>query len=280
MFNEGEYICVSPNQFANKSIPASSLLEESVKLISNNLDYRPKLVKTSDLILMAVNPMMPDATRHDQNVAKYRSILVELDTGSIEAQLKTIKKYGIPVSAQVFSGSKSIHSVITLEEDLTSEKEYRRIAKWIFNIITWADKNCINPTRGIRLPDAIRPETDKKQELISFNSRIANKKLMAWLNQYPEQEPKVRERPKPTGNDDYGRLSIWARSMLKKGIEFKNGRNKTWFALAYDFAKAGFDIDKATEILLSKFVEEHDFLEKELLFTIASAYKTVEGSKS
>ena len=135
MFDEGEYVCVSPNQFANKSIPASSLLEESVKLISNNLDYRPKLVKTSDLILMAVNPMMPDATRHDQNVAKYRSILVELDTGSIEAQLKTIKKYGIPVSAQVFSGSKSIHSVITLEEDLTSEKEYRRIAKWIFNII-------------------------------------------------------------------------------------------------------------------------------------------------
>ncbi|HWY36831.1 MAG TPA: hypothetical protein VNX68_19450, partial [Nitrosopumilaceae archaeon] len=142
------------------------------------------------------------------------------------------------------------------------------------------DQNLGNPSRSIRLAGSIRPETGKEQELIELKSRVTLEELKLWLNQYDYLRPRTKKkRELAEGENDYSRLSIWARSMMKKGIVFKNGRNKTWFALAYDFALAGFDIEKATEILLSKFEEESDFKEKELFICIASAYKTVEDDK-
>ena len=64
--------------------------------------------------------------------------------------------------------------------------------------------------------------------------------------------------------------------MLKNGIVFKNGRNQTWYAIFYDFALAGFSLDKTIDILQTRFNEESDFKEKEWLTAANSAFKTVE----
>jgi|ERR1035437_639583 hypothetical protein len=281
MFNENEHICVSDSKYAYASSPIKIGTSQEVPLISNNPDIPTRIVDGSKLILMAINPMKEGANRQDSNVSAFRSFLVEMDVGDRDTQINTLAHYGFPFSAQIWSGSKSIHTITTLSEDLNTEKEYRIIADWIFNIITYADRNCANVSRSVRIPNAIRPETGKEQELIELKSRITHKELFDWLNKYPHLRPKAKEkRIIPEGQYDFSRLSPWARGMLTKGIDFKRGRNQTWYALAMDFALAGATEEVTIEILGKHFQEEHDFKEKEWLTTIASAFKTVSEGRS
>lgn len=281
MFNENEHICVSNSQFAYLALPRSSILSQNVPLVSNNPSIPIKHVDSSDLILMAINPIKEALNRQDSNVSAYRSFLIELDMGDIKTQLGTIRHFGIPFSAQVFSGGKSVHTVVTLSEDLPDEKTYRFIGKWIFNIISMADSACSNPSRSVRIPGAYR-EPKKKQRLISLGERIKLKDFMGWLNKYPHLRPKAKIKKTPilTGQPNYSKLSPWARSMMTKGVSFDNrGRNQTWFGLAYDLALAGFSEDQGIELLSQRFVEEDDFKEKEFLTTVKSAFKKVSEGK-
>lgn len=282
MFNENEYLCVSDSRYAYVSLPIKIGTSQEVPLISNNNSIPTRIVDGSSLILMAINPIKENSNREDVNVSSFRSFLVEMDVGDIKDQINTINHYKLPFSAQIFSGSKSIHTIITLSEDIKNEKTYRYTAKWLFNVITLADKNCANPSRGVRIPNAIRPESGKKQELISLKKRVSHEEFFGWLSKYEHLRPRIKEKKViiPEGEADYSRLSGWAKRMMRDGITFKKGRNQTWFALAVDFALAGFTEDQTIELLSPKFLEEHDFKEKEWLITVGSAFKYVADEKN
>ncbi len=277
MFNPGEFISVSDSQYANHSVDLEEVMGgQTIQLISANETVPPKTVSTDSLIFVALNPI--HGVRNDANCYKYRNILVEIDKSDRKTQLAYLKKIGIPVSAIVWSGSKSTHTLISVAEDFPDEKTYRLVYKWILNIVGWADQVLGNPSRSIRIPGAIRPETGKPQELIELKQRITHKELFAWLNLYPHLMPKpVEKRIVVPGEADFSMLSIWARIQLTKGIDYADrGRNQTFFGLAYDMALAGFSEDQATNLLLERFTEERDFKEKELLRTIRSAFETVD----
>ncbi len=275
MFNENEYICLSDSRYAYVSLPIKVGTSQKIPLISSNSSIQPKTVDGSKLILMSINPMKENANRQDSSVSAFRSFLVEMDIGDIREQLNTITRYGLPFSAQIFSGSKSVHTVITLSEDLKTEKSYRYIANWIFNIIVYADRNCGNVSRSVRIPNAIRPETGKEQSLVSLKERVSHEELFKWLNKFEHLRPKAKEKKAVIpGQADFSRLGSWARGMLAKGIDFTGRtRNSTWYAMAVDFAKAGFTEDETIEELGKRFVEERDFKEREWLTTIRSAFK-------
>lgn len=277
LFNPGETICVSNNEFGFHSVPLEEALDGTITLNSPNEKVRPKVCNTQRLTMVAINPIK--GFREDQNVTAYRSFLVEIDIGTIDDQIGTLAHIGIPASIQIFSGNKSVHTIITLDEDLPNEAQYRHLAVWILNIIRVADQKCKNPSRSARIPGAYR-EPGKKQTLIKLNKRVSHKELFDWLGKYPHLEPKVREKKVVIpGQEDFYKLSAWAKGMLTKGITFRNGRNQTWYALAMDLALAGFSEDSALEILGKRFEEEHDFKEKEFLITIASAFKRVNEGK-
>jgi len=273
LFNPGETICVSNNEFGFQSVPLKDALNGKVTLISPNENSPLRKVDSSKLTMVAINPI--NGWRRDEYVTAFRSYLVEIDVGTIKEQLGTIEHFKMPFSAQIFSGNKSVHTVITLDQDLPDEKTYRAIGNWIFNIISMCDQDCKNPSRSTRIPGAYR-EPGKKQRLIKLNRRITLKELMDWLKQYEHLRPKAREKKVvPKGQADFSRLSPWCRVMLTKGIDFKNGRSNTWYAIAYDLALAGFTEDGIIEILSERFEEERDFKEKEFLTTIRSAFKKV-----
>ena len=277
MFNEGESVCVSPNQFGYHSIPIDNIVEGRINLVSEDPKLPLRQCDSSELLLLAINPIR--GFRKDANVQKYRSFLFECDTGSTKEQLGYFKHLGVPLSAQIFSGNKSVHSLVVLDTDGLDEKTYRLLYVWALSILTMCDQACKNASRSIRIPGTYR-EPGKKQRLIWMGERVKLENFMAWLNRFPHLRPQAKPpRKRLTGEPDYGRLSPWARKMLKDGINFKTGRNQGWHGLAYDFALAGFSQDQATEILLSKFEEEHDFKEKELTTCINSAFKTVEEEK-
>lgn len=273
LFDEGESICVSNSQKAYRSIPLKQAMDGEITLIAQAEGQSDKICQSSDLILCSINPI--NGTRHDHNVTAYRTFLIEMDKCTIPEQIGTIKHLKMPWSAQVFSGGKSVHTCIVLSETLADEKTYRNIFQWIFNIATMIDKSCVNPSRMIRIPGAYR-EPGKKQRLISLKKRVTHKELFDWLNQYEHLRPigKPKKEIVP-GYADYDRLTQWAKNMMTKGINFKHGRNVTWFGLAAKFAEAGFTEEETIQELGKRFVEEHDFKEKEWLMTISSAFKKV-----
>lgn len=279
LFNEDDGVCVSNNKFAYHSIPREKAMEGQVTMVSEDAKQPTRYVKSSDLILVSINPMQ--GFRKDASTTKFRSFLWEIDTGSIKEQIGYFKHLGIPLSAQVFSGNKSVHAITVLDEDLPDEKTYRLLYNWALKVLTMCDQSCKNPSRSIRIPGALR-EPGKKQRLININGRVKLSDFMAWLNKYEHLRPRAREKKEiPEGQPDLSRLSPWARAMLVKGVTFSNrGRNQTWFGLAYDLALAGFSEDQGVEILTQRFTEEDDFKEKEFLTTVRSAFKKVSEEKS
>jgi hypothetical protein len=273
LFNANEKVCVQNSLYATEPVPLEEVLGGKVTLIPKDPKYT-KIVNSDKLIMVALNPMK--GFRCDEGVDKFRSFLVELDVGTLKEQINTINHLKMPFTAQVFSGNKSIHTVITLDEDLKDRTQYGLIAQWIFAIITTADKACANPSRCVRIPEVFR-EPGKRQRLVRLKKRVSHKELFAWLHKWPHLSPKLKtKRAIPEGEGDYDKLSTWAKYQLKNGIVFKNGRNQTWFALAYDFALAGYSEDDATAELSKYYQEERDFKEKEWLSAIASAFKSID----
>ena len=129
---------------------------------------------SKDTQFETLNPMKPDIEhRSDEGTISKRNLLFEFDNISIEEQKELIEKNKSIINRCVFSGSKSIHSRITLTEEPESIEEYKYIWKRInedfFNGL--ADKACSNPSRLTRCPNAIR-ENGKKQELLYKNEKV------------------------------------------------------------------------------------------------------------
>jgi len=278
LFGEDEDICVHNNPFSYHSLPRDKAMEGRITLVSKDPNQPTRYCDSKDLTLVAINPMK--GFRQDSSTTKFRSFLFEIDTGQISEQIGYLKHIGVPLSAQIFSGNKSVHALTVLDCDLPDEKTWRYLNSWALRILTMCDQNCKNPSRSVRIPGAYR-EPKKKQRLISLGERIKLKDFMGWLNKYPHLRPKAKQkRAIPDGQPDFSRLSPWGRAMLTKGITFNNrGRNQTWYGLAYDLALAGFSEDQGIELLSQRFVEEDDFKEKEFLTTVKSAFKKVSEGK-
>jgi hypothetical protein len=61
--------------------------------------------------------------KEDKDVAVYPGILIESDEDSLEAQWAAIQKIGLPIRSAVFSGDRSVNTVITI--DAPDEASYR-----------------------------------------------------------------------------------------------------------------------------------------------------------
>lgn len=278
MFHSDESVCVSNTKFGFHSIPLKTALTGTVFLLpplKEGIPAEDQVVPcdSADLTLVALNPI--EGYRRDANVKKYRNFLIELDVGTTDEQMDYIRRSGMPYSAMIFSGNKSIHTLISLTKDLPDEKTYRAIATWILNILPLADQNIKNPSRSIRIPGAER-EIGKFQQLYEFKGKVELKDLTVWLNKYLDSKPKERRKPRVSGEEDVEMLKKpWVIEKLDNaragfpGI----GRNQGWFQLASNFRNAGFSEERAIEILEKYFEEEHDFKEKEFLSSISQAFK-------
>jgi hypothetical protein len=205
--------------------------------------------------------------------------MVEMDTGNLHAQANYIKESRLPFSACIFSGGKSLHYLITLDHDLSGDKEWRHIAEWILAALPLADQMTKNPSRGIRIPGAYREEKQKFQKLLMLNGRVSQSELFAWLQKYPDAEPKLREKRIRSNRPNLDSVRSWVKVKLLNGLDPTKSRNGQWFAIAYDFSLAGFEESAIIEALAEYFKEDKDFKEREWLTTIRSAVKSAKTRK-
>jgi hypothetical protein len=274
LFNEGETICVSPSQLGYRSIPIDMCYSNDVKLEPPpdawNTDIR--WCDSKDIQLVAINPI--NGFRRDENVTAFRSFLVELDDGSLQEQFSYIREIELPYSCCVFSGSKSLHFAITLDEDLPDEETYRLFAEWILKIVSRADQKTKNPSRSIRFAGNVRKETGKEMKLLDIRGRIGLSDLMFWLSRHPDKDPRLEImkrsfNPSPTLEG----VPVWVWNKLKVGIDESKGRNNEWFCIFSEFSKAGYGYEDMISALEEYFTPDRDFKLSEWKTIAKSAYK-------
>ena len=150
--------------------------------------------------------------RADLNVTKYKSFLFEIDNIDLESQLHIFDNCKIEFTSIVYSGGKSYHAILSLEQPLEVnartiegvsfyKRTWERIAAYIDSKAVelgvelpegaqgFVDRACKNPSRLSRLPGAIR-SNGNLQELIHFGSKISNDAFADLLEDCPVIEGK------------------------------------------------------------------------------------------
>jgi len=276
LFDEGEEICISHDGYAYKSLPQKSL-DGPITLISNNPKVKSRSINEDDITLVAINPIT--GPRNDLSVTAYRSFLVECDEGSLAEQFQYVEESGMPYSVCVFSGNKSLHFGIVLDEPIPHESTWRSINQWILNIMDRADQQTKNPSRSIRFPGNIRKDGKAlKQVLYKNKGRIKRSDLNIWLSRYVDKKPKgsLRSKSRKGGIADDSNVPEWIREYHDNGVTTE--RNKTWFNIACWFAERdNFDAERFIEYWNDVFIEEHDFTKQEWETTVKSAFKRIQG---
>jgi len=273
-YKPGETVCVSHDGYGYHSISQEDITRE-MSLVSPNENVGIKHVKEEDIVLASINPVK--GYRRDENVTAYRGFLVEMDDGSLEEQKKYIDESELPYSICVFSGNKSLHFGIVLDQDLPSYDIWRDIAEWILNILDKADPMTKNPTRSIRFPGNVRKDgKGKEQKLVDIRGRITADDLAVWLNKHPDKNPaEIRvnnlknRKPTKTVNGVPG----WVFDKLNNGIDDSRGRNNEWFSIAMELAKAGYDDEDMISFAEQYFEPDRDFTEGEWKSIMRYAYK-------
>jgi RecA-family ATPase len=115
-----------------------------------------------------VNPIKPgDESGKDTSVADWRHVLVEFDKIPKTQQYQIFQQSGLPVTALIDSGGKSIHAWVKV--DASSPKEHEERAKIIYDHFAAykPDPNNKNEARYSRLPGVKRDGV--MQQLIALN---------------------------------------------------------------------------------------------------------------
>jgi len=159
--------------------------------------------------------------RADHNVISFRNLLIELDNMPLQDQVEYVTSK-VPVSAITYSGGKSMHFIISLEEPVDKE-QYKKLFLRLSLLLPELDRSCKNPSRLSRLPTATRPDTGKEQTLVQLGTRIALQRLDSMLPLLNEKQ----ERKLNSSNQERDRnlISADAHEAIHKPNEVMQDRN-------------------------------------------------------
>jgi hypothetical protein len=243
----------------------------------------------ADLQYICINPLKE--RRLDENVTAYRNFLFENDTGLTKAQqARLIKDSGLPYSALVWSGNKSIHVIVSLETPLSNRGEYDFVWLWIYNILcskvppeNTYDNKTKNPSRFSRAPGGTNVKLDDdgneihrgSQDLILVKGRVLDDAMNDWLMANIEHKPEMRKYDSTVPLSDMAQpmfLNKWTLYLLEHGI-YEGKRNDSFHNMAYDFIECGFSCEEAIEYVMTNAKHLNDFPRSEIETTFRSAYK-------
>ncbi len=287
LFDPEDKTCFGLNKYGKSLSNASAAKVE-------NSQYR-------DLQYFSINAMEGEG-RADVNVTKHRTFLVEFDKIALDEQIKVVKKLDMPYSAMTFSGSKSIHFVIALEEPLQNRNVYDFSVEWLYNILApyGVDTQTSNPSRFSRVPGGTnekiayelgedgKPRHDddgrlvvkevkySQQKLLEVHGRVPNQVMEDWLLLFPDAQPVpiTYDQVKVLSDKaDPSLLPNWTKYLLEHGIN--NGkRNSEVYRMGFDFIQAGFNLEEAISYFSQNAKQLGDFSVGEAAGALTSAYKT------
>jgi hypothetical protein len=104
--------------------------------------------------------------RKAESIVKYRHCLIEFDDSTLQEQWAIIKRSGLPTSAIIKSGARSLHAWVDVRA--TSAKEFAERVDFIYKHLEHCKPDPANKDAGrlSRLPGAMRTATGQQQELV------------------------------------------------------------------------------------------------------------------
>lgn len=200
LFKKGEQTCFSDGPYGTtvKEAPSENDIFYCINPLHPNLDLNPHQEWHS-----------PNTGRRaDLNVSAYRNFLIEIDDMPLDEQIKYVTSK-VPVTSIVYSGGKSNHFIIALENEVSFE-DYKTYARRLKNFIPAMDPTTKNPSRLSRLPYRYRADRAKRQELLYLGAPISEAQLDEILP--PVQKFTYKGMPN-SGNREF--ISAYLISMME-----------------------------------------------------------------
>lgn len=197
MFRDGESVCLARTVFDVRSQP-----------VSLNNEHR----------FVSINPLAAGSTRANANISEHRNFLVEFDGGDLASQLADIVAKELPFATLVFSGSKSIHAIVSLTDSVTKD-DWQQASEYLRVIFPKSDGKVKDASRLTRLAGGFR-DNGVEQELLAVGKRISPKKFAAWLMRFHkainrfEESKKRKEANIVSGG---GQVSSWVFELITDG---------------------------------------------------------------
>lgn len=157
----------------------------------------------TDAEFFSINPLRE--SRKDLNVTEFRNFLFEMDNMPLEQQHTIIEASKVPLTSVVFSGSKSYHVIISLEQPLYAKPHtvegvnaYKAAWKSIASYLAteWGisqkefDTSCQNPSRFSRFPGHVR-DNGNEQKQVSIGALWTSERLEEVLKKGPRISSQV-----------------------------------------------------------------------------------------
>jgi RecA-family ATPase len=188
-FQPGEFVAIAP---AGEGDDGAAVPKRGVTLPLE--DWLARVEKKGGIdrcfttalgLFVRINPMKKNGARNE-DVASFRHVLVEFDRNEAgeaipkEAQYGAILASGMPVSAVIDSGNKSLHAWVRI--DAPDAKEYGRrievVWKWFEGLSL--DKQNKNPSRLSRCPDGWRTVAGEKHQQRLLALHVGAKSWDEW----------------------------------------------------------------------------------------------------
>lgn len=211
--------------------------------------------------------------RADANCTALRTILCEFDKGPIDQQLDYLRRQQLPVSALTYSGGKSIHALIVLQESLDTAA-YQRLVRRVFRVLAAeVDPANKNPSRLTRLPNAVR-ENGSVQKLLHLGERIRLQELEAWLERSGAREEDSTPRQESLPGFSTGHTP--SPYLTKSTQEFLEGQYEegTWNIRLFKTCCELFSKGQPFEQVVETCTRITGYLDTKDLNTIRSAFRT------
>jgi hypothetical protein len=163
------------------------LLFREDELICTGNMYANQLVSRSEAILSPGEYTSANAlhtSRADKTVTACRNFVIEFDSMPLDEQLLFAQSVGLPFTIATFSGSKSIHFIIALNEPI-ERATYHMLFKAISAVLqNKNDQACSNPSRFTRTAGAYRCKDGLmvEQHIVALGKRNTTFcELVEWL---------------------------------------------------------------------------------------------------
>jgi hypothetical protein len=146
----------------------------------------------------AINPVKQiNDTRKSENISVMKNFLFESDTLSMEKQKELLKERKDIISMATYSGNKSIHFVIQIEDPPETIEQYHYVWRLLKDkYFPYADTQCNDSIRLTRTPNSVRNDTNKRQ-LLLFNTlqplNIQWKPLYNTIQMYKDMSIEYRK---------------------------------------------------------------------------------------
>ena len=184
---------MTDNIFVNSSFKGTVRSAHITKAFSSLSAWSEAEISSADGVVVGLNSTDEEhCPREANSISTFRNLLIEMDDASLtpEQQIQIIEDSGLPYSAAVFSGSKSVHFIISLDEPVDDLENYKQLHASLVAAINHpaVDYQTSSPAQWTHVPtfNRVKNGKSKQKKLLRIGNRIKAEDIQAFLEKHED----------------------------------------------------------------------------------------------